>query len=211
MAVDRPRPQPTTQKQVVPLRTSIFASFSFCPTGFRRIRKHSAMPLKWKPQPTSWGTGCRTFTLILFAEPPWWLPSKAGELDPDAAGNLHISSLGEIPNSSTGSTISPPFLSFSVSSFSCALVFFCFFGAVIEFMVWKMMWYFKPLKLLKCAGLNHSINMIVLSSVPKNGPLMYWWGLTESMTPCSASNPSLTGNTWSLLSAIFASWEGWKG
>lgn len=32
--------------------------------------------------------------------------------------------------------------------------------------------------------------------------------LTESMTPCKASNPSFTGKTWSLLSAIFASYRG---
>ena len=31
--------------------------------------------------------------------------------------------------------------------------------------------------------------------------------LTESMTPCKASNPSFTGKTWSLLSAIFASYR----
>ena len=34
--------------------------------------------------------------------------------------------------------------------------------------------------------------------------------LTESMTPCKASNPPFTGKTWSLLSAIFASYKGNK-
>lgn len=31
--------------------------------------------------------------------------------------------------------------------------------------------------------------------------------LTESIAPCKALNPSFTGKTWSLPSAIFASWK----
>lgn len=39
--------------------------------------------------------------------------------------------------------------------------------------------------------------------------IFLWRKITESMTPCSASNPSFTGNTWSLLSAIVESCQ-WR-
>ncbi len=53
------------------------------------------------------------------------------------------------------------------------------------------------------ASIKSSVERIKSSC---NG-LILFRSLTESMTPCRASKPSLTGKTWSLLSAIVASCE----